>query len=229
MNDERMVKTEFHLHTAETSPCGMVPGREIIHALAEAGYGGVIITDHYLPGMFDSPQTRDHFLMGYHAAREAGEALGVTVFPGMEMRLAGADNDFLVYGMEENDFAELPADLSRYPLKDFHAYCHAHGWLLYQAHPFRSWCEVQNPAYLDGVEVFNGNPRQISHNALALAFARENRLLEVAGGDVHQLGDIREQGMLVPQSMLTSKGIVQFLRTHPAVGAEFEEPAEQGE
>jgi predicted metal-dependent phosphoesterase TrpH len=221
MDSERLVKTEFHLHTAETSPCGMVPGREIIRVLAAAGYGGVIVTDHYLPGAFDRPETRGLFLEGYRAAREAGAALGVTVLPGMEFRFADADNDFLVYGMQEADFAELPAGLSGYPLADFSAYCRAHGWLVYQAHPFRPWCSVQDPSYLDGVEVFNGNPRQLNHNGQALIFARAHNLLGVAGGDVHQLEDVRPDGLEVPQSLLTPKGIVRFLRALPASSAVF--------
>ena len=222
-NNERLIKTEFHLHTAETSECGMVPAAELIPACAAMGYGAVMVTDHYLPGMFESRETRSLFLKGYRAARRAAEDMDFVVLPGMEFRFASADNDFLIYGMEEADFDALPEDLSEYSLADFTAYCHDRGFLVYQAHPFRSWCQAQNPAYLDGVEVHNGNPRQISNNALALAFARENHLLEIAGGDVHQLGDIRRDALLVPETLLTPKGIVKYLQTHPKVGAEFEE------
>lgn len=218
-----MIKTEFHLHTAETSPCGKVPARELVRALAAAGYGAVIVTDHYLPGMFESRETRSLYLKGYRAAREAARELDFTVLPGMEFRLAGADNDFLIYGMEEADFGALPDDLCSRTLPDFHAYCRDHGFLLFQAHPFRPWCQVQNPAYLDGVEVNNGNVRQENNNPLALAFARKHKLLEVTGGDVHQLNDIRPSALTVPEALLTPRGIVEYLRTHPRVGAEFEE------
>ena len=227
MNSEQRVKTEFHLHTAETSTCGMVPGREMIRLCADKGFGGVIVTDHYLPGSFERPETREQFLAGYRQAKQAGDALGVTVLPGMEFRFASADNDFLIYGMEEQDFAALPTDLCRYALADFYTYCHERGWLVYQAHPFRSWCTPQEPAWLDGVEVCNGNPRQQSHNGLALAFARENHLLESTGGDVHQPGDVRSTAPLVPRALLTPKGIVRYLRQTPRVSAEFEEAPEQ--
>jgi len=219
---EQRIKTEFHLHTSETSPCGQVPGAEIIRALADAGYGGAIVTDHYLTDPTGQMDTRDGFLKGYHAARAAGEAIGFTVLPGMEFRFTYADNDFLIYGMEEADFAELPDDLGRYTLADFSAYCHARGWLVYQAHPFRPWCQVQDPALLDGIEVFNGNPRQMSSNPTALAFAREHSLLGVAGGDVHQFVDVRPDALLVPKSLLTPKGIIEFLRTRPASWAGFD-------
>ncbi len=221
MNGERLIKTEFHLHTAETSPCGMVPGAELVRVCADRGFGGIIVTDHYIAGMFDSEKPRSQYLKGYREARRAGEALGVTVLPGMEFRFADAENDFLIYGMEEADFAAFPETLWYAALPDLHAYCRAHGFLLFQAHPFRSWCKVQDPAFLDGVEVWNGNVRQTNNNPLALAFAREHRLLESAGGDVHQLTDVRDQGMMVPERFLTPKGIVQFLLTRPPVGAAY--------
>ena len=222
-NHEQLVKTEFHLHTAETSPCGQVPGADIIRALADKGYGGAIVTDHYLSWMFEGRDARTHSLKGFHAAREAGERLGVTVLPGMEFRFDSADNDFLIYGMEERDFASLPDNLWDYTLRDFTAYCHDQGWLVYQAHPFRSWCTPQNPAYLDGAEVFNGNIRQDNNNEKALAFAKKHNLLMIAGGDVHQFVDVRDQGVLVPRSLLTPKGILQFLRENPSIGSQIHE------
>jgi hypothetical protein len=43
--------------------------------------------------------------------------------------------------------------------------------------PFPEYCRPANPAFLDGVEVFNGNPRHDSRNHLAAAFAEENGLV----------------------------------------------------
>ncbi|HPF87417.1 MAG TPA: PHP domain-containing protein [Candidatus Limiplasma sp.] len=221
MINEQLVKTEFHFHTAETSPCGVATASESICLFAQKGYGGAIVTDHYLPDMFESMETRSLFLKGYYAAKKAAETLDFTVLPGMEFRFFDADNDFLVYGMEEADFAKLPTGLSRYSLKDFHAYCGDHGWLLFQAHPFRPWCKAQNPAYLDGVEIYNGNIRQLSHNEQAVAFARDNNLLAVAGGDVHQLVDVRDESLRVPRHLLTPKGIVAFLQSRPQINAAY--------
>ena len=61
--------------------------------------------------------------------------------------------------------------------------------LLIQAHPFRGYVKCQDAALLDGVEVFNGNPRHDSHNDRALAFAQANHLLMTAGSDVHESMD----------------------------------------
>ena len=38
---------DMHMHTKETSSCGEVPAAEGVRLYKEAGYQGVMITDHY--------------------------------------------------------------------------------------------------------------------------------------------------------------------------------------
>ena len=61
------------------------------------------------------------------------------------------------------------------------------------------------------MEVVNANPRHDSHNDRALAFARENGLLRVAGSDVHQLGDAGAAGILAPYAR-DGKALAELLR-----------------
>ena len=49
MKDNLML-LDTHVHTCQVSPCGKVPAKEMIELYKEAGYGGVIITDHYYKG-----------------------------------------------------------------------------------------------------------------------------------------------------------------------------------
>lgn len=42
-------KYELHCHTDEVSLCGKVPAGEIAEMYRQAGYSGIVITDHYLP------------------------------------------------------------------------------------------------------------------------------------------------------------------------------------
>ena len=49
MKDNLML-LDTHVHTSQVSPCGKVPAEEMIELYKEAGYGGVIITDHYYKG-----------------------------------------------------------------------------------------------------------------------------------------------------------------------------------
>ena len=221
------IKTEMHLHTAEVSTCAKAKAEDIVAACHEKGYGAVVVTDHYIPGknhgdpgIFKTPEDNHWFLSGYRKAKEAALAYGMIVLPGMEFRFDRGYEDFLVYGMKEEDFYELPGDLYRYPLKDFHDYCSAHGWLLYQAHPFRPDLTVQNPAFLDGIEVYNGNPRHLqkdnNHNDRALQFALQHEMLAVVGTDVHEEGDPGGCCMWIPEEYLTPEGLVEYLKTKTA-------------
>ena len=73
MKDNLML-LDTHVHTSQVSPCGKVPAEEMIELYKEAGYGGVIITDHYYKGYFESLGNRpweekiQSFLSGYKAA-----------------------------------------------------------------------------------------------------------------------------------------------------------------
>ncbi len=45
---------DMHMHTKETSSCGEVPAAEGVRLYKEAGYQGIMITDHYHKQYFDS-------------------------------------------------------------------------------------------------------------------------------------------------------------------------------
>ena len=108
-----LVKLETHLHTSEVSQCGRIPAREMIRRYHAAGYGAVVVTDHFLPGRFHSRAARETFLTGYRLAAQEGAALGLTVLPGMELRFAGGDEDayvdnYLGFGLVEDAFRAWP-------------------------------------------------------------------------------------------------------------------------
>jgi len=41
---------ETHLHTRESSSCGVSRGREYVRRYLDMGYAGIIITDHFFNG-----------------------------------------------------------------------------------------------------------------------------------------------------------------------------------
>ena len=41
---------ETHMHTNQASACGRSPGRDYIQKYIDAGYSGIIITDHFYHG-----------------------------------------------------------------------------------------------------------------------------------------------------------------------------------
>lgn len=176
-----MFKLETHCHTSEVSGYSRLPAVQLVTQLKRSGYGGAVITDHFHHGYFDSltgswTQKIDCFLSGYRAAREAGAQAGLHIYCGLEFRTTTSDNDYLLFGAAPELLYSTP-ELHRYTIPQLRALADREGLLLVQAHPFRTGLTREDPALLDGVEVFNGNARHDSHNDDALRFARENGLL----------------------------------------------------
>jgi len=206
---------ETHAHTAEISPCSHLPARRLARLAAENGYGALVVTDHNLSGRTRTAGQCAAFARGYELARRAGEKLGLTVLPGMELRFeTHGCNDFLVFLPDPALYAlrGLPAMDPR----AFKRLADERGMLVYQAHPFRPGLSAEPPEALHGVEVYNGNPRHESRNALARAYAREHGLAMLSGSDVHQEGDAGRGGIWAPKEALASPGaFVEYLRATP--------------
>ena len=212
----KLYKYDLHVHTSSVSPCAHVAAEEVVKLYQQAGYQGVVITDHFCEQFFESlpaSSWRDkvrQYLAGYLAAREAGEKLGVDVLHGIEIRLAGSANEYLVYGVTE-EFLLAHPQLYNLQLAELYQLTKANGMLLYQAHPFRPYIERADPKLLDGVEVFNGNPRHQSQNHLALAFADTHGLLKISGSDFHQVVDLGIGGVVLRDRAASSQDLVEIL------------------
>lgn len=133
-------KVDLHIHTATTSPCGEVEPEEIIALYTEAGYDGLVITDHFYKDYFenlgDIPWSRkiDCFLAGYRSAKAA--AKGLKVFMGIEYRNIESDNDFLVLGLTQ-EFLYEHQESYLLPLEEAIDLFHSIGAIVIQAHPIR--------------------------------------------------------------------------------------------
>ena len=214
------MRIEIHAHTDESSSCGKIPAKELVRLNKEAGVGALTITDHYstyaLSKITGSPREKaEYFLRGWRIAREEGEKLGIHVLFGMELRIDGGPEDFLIYGIDE-DFVYDNLTLYNATLKDAYQVCDDYGALLIQAHPFRESCRPQDPRYLHGMEVYNGHPRHENQNPLALQYAQENGIwLRTSGSDTHQLPDIARSGILIDGEVTTSRELADWLKTKP--------------
>jgi hypothetical protein len=195
-----MFKIDTHVHTSETSPCGRIPAAEMVALYASTDADAVVIADHYYEGFFERLEGGwacrvDAYLRGYRAARAAGEALGIRVLLGVELRVTDAPNDYLVLGVDEAWLYEHPRLYER-SLDEVSSMVSAAEALLVAAHPFRPGMEPVDPALVHGVEVLNGHPGQTSNNARALAFAQEHDLLMTGGSDAHFLEGVNRAWML---------------------------------
>ena len=148
--------TEMHFHTSEISVCGRVPAAEGVRAYKEKGYDALVVTDHFHSDYFDSlpeelswAEKADRWLEGYRAARRAGEALGMTVLLGMEIRFNHSPNDYLVYGWTEELLRETEAPY-QWDEEAFHRFSQDNGMFFAQAHPYRKDCSAVRPPIWTG-------------------------------------------------------------------------------
>lgn len=190
-----MNQFELHFHTDESSPCGKVKAAEGVKLLRDEGYTGIVVTDHFSKSVLGGPEETsweevcEKFLRGYRNAKATGDELGMQVFLGMEIRFPTDENDFLVYGFDE-EFLEKYPWLYMKSLKELYEIAEQEGLFVVQAHPFRKCCFLDDVNYMHGIEVFNGNPRHDSRNHLAFEAAKKNGLQMTCGSDFHQPEDV---------------------------------------
>lgn len=209
---------ETHLHTDEVSYCGCVPAAEAVRAYHEQGYTGIVVTDHYYGGLlrdFGGDESWENaverWLKGYRLAKQAGDACGLKVLLGMELRFEGYPEDYLVYGINREFLLAHPHLYDMTPAS-FSALARENGLYFGQAHPYRPGLNRCDPVLLDGVEGFNGNKRHNSHNALAQAFAAEHRLVVTSGADFHEWEDLARGGMTSPEPVRDETHLVELLK-----------------
>lgn len=215
-----MYKIETHLHTTYVSRCGQLDAETLIASYKEAGYRGIIVTDHYNRITFDylgidpagSSDRLGAFLEGYYRLAEVGEKEGVRVFRGAELRFDECDNDYLFYGWHD-DLLRDPESVFRMGIAGFAPIAKAAGALIIQAHPYRPTCTPAIACYLDGVEVRNHNPRHNSRDHLAVEYAAEYGLIGTSGSDCHRPEDIALGGIITQTLPSDSLGMARLIRS----------------
>lgn len=187
--DAYKYKYDLHVHTSPVSPCGDFFPVEVVDKYIALGYNGVVITNHFQPKLVDKFENptgfAEYFLKDYHKAKEYGDTKDFDAILGIEMRFPENDNDYLVYGVSEDDVYRM-LDFVYTDYETFYKEFKNEKNLVIQAHPFRKNCVLQNTDILDGIEVFNLHPGHNSAVGFASKTASENpRLLKTGGTDFH--------------------------------------------
>lgn len=210
-------KYEIHAHTQNTSWCGDIDAKDLVEKYKEAGYSGIVITDHYSPmtfhisEFFNKKKAIDHFLEGYRKAKKY-ETDDFTVLLGMELRFYATVNDYLVYGVSEEMLYELPLLLKTY-IKRASNMLRERGCLFLQAHPFRKMITRANPRYLDGVEVFNGKADKET-NDNSLKWAEEiNTPVMTSGSDCHRESGVGLGGIITTEPIKSNEDLLRILKS----------------
>ncbi|MCI5975234.1 MAG: hypothetical protein MRZ13_04040 [Clostridiales bacterium] len=199
-----MYKLEMHLHTLGCSPCARTDEKTIAELYAAKNYNGIVCTNHFNRYLCDEYYKKgsqkdnvEYWLNGYRTLKKECTPYGIDVFLGLELLIDSLTYykpeppyaETLIYGIDETWLLAHTYDLFGMEMPQLYDLCRENGWILSQAHPFRTGINVQNPAYLEGAEAWNGNPTATNHNDLAMNFVKTNALLPTAGSDFHSVGD----------------------------------------
>ena len=131
---------ETHMHTSEASACAGSTGAQMARAYKEAGYTGIIVTDHFFYGNTSVDRSLPweewvrRFCLGYEHAKAEGERIGLSVFFGWEACYEGTE--FLVYGLDQAWLLAHP-QIKDASIGEQYALVHEGGGIISHAHPFR--------------------------------------------------------------------------------------------
>ena len=210
---------EMHTHTKEVSGCAVAYAKDLIESYMDSEYTGIVLTNHLNAhtfkrvGLEDATwdEKIDHFMKGFEAVKEAAGDRFIVLL-GAEINFYNTSNDYLVYGVTE-EFLRSHGDLMAMSPKEFSRLCHENGLLFIQAHPFRRDMRVTDWNILDGYEVFNGNPRHISSNEIAEAWAKlHNKSIVVSGSDFHEVDDACAGGVYFKTPINSNDDLLRELR-----------------
>lgn len=198
------------------SRCAGITPEETVRLYDRLGYTGLVLTEHYSPSTFRytmlTPHHHlEHYVSSYRAMKKfAGSSFDV--LPGIELRYYFTVNDYLIYGPDENWILSQKNMLPWYPEKTFET-MKKEGFLVIQAHPFRKYMTRCNPAFLDGVEVFNGKT-DAAGNAAALEWAKASgKTILLSGSDCHRESQAGKGGIITDRRLSSPRELVSVLES----------------
>jgi len=221
---------DMHAHTSGISTCCRIPAPEVIDAAAEAGIGGIILTNHYnkpyvKDGDFDGFARR--YVEEFFYTKQCGDAKNFPVLFGVEVQMEMHDRvHMLLYGVK-TDFVLNHPMLFDYSQEELYRLVKAEGGAMVQAHPMRRGKNVLlDPAYLDGVEINSHPLYDGSHLDELTAFAYEHGLILTSGGDYHADTHRPCCGAILPDGM-DSLEVSSFLCSAESIELCYQEPQDR--
>lgn len=217
-----LYKYELHSHTAECDPYAGIGGAELVKLYQEAGYSGMVITDHYIWSFSKwfadenlASATHEEYirrwLKGYYAAKEAAERTDFTVLTGAEVAFDGQINHYLIYGVDEAFFYHAPL-LNKCKTIDELTALLPDGAIVVQAHPFRKNMTICDPAALFGFEGYNAGTEAFC-NEMAKLYARHYGKRLTSGSDVHGRKAVARGGIATEQAIRSPQDLIAVLKS----------------
>lgn len=213
-----MYTIDLHVHTAESSYCGRLSAWEIVKRYAEAGYQGIVITDHYNEGFFKRfpnmswSEKMDQFLVGYRTAYTLGKRVGLDVYLGLEYRDTSCQNDYIILGLDEKFLYENP-ELYLVGIAEASKRFREAGAFVDQVHPCRPGvCFLADPSLLDGMEVYNGSAQWRYDRVEARRLSAEHHLIPLSGSDTHLAEEVGHGGLILENSISSTQQLITEIR-----------------
>ena len=211
-------KIELHCHTFPVSACSQISASDMVAIYKAEGYSGLTLTNHFYP--FESSSSAkyeayvDEYIKGYELLREKGEQYGIKIYLGMEIRFEENQNDYLVYGIDE-EFIRKGVSRKMKTLKDFVSASKREDNLIIQAHPFRNGMVLADSELLDGIEVYNVHPKHNSRVGFAAKYAEEINGVFTCGTDFHHQGQGALSALLTREIPSDSFELARCIKNEP--------------
>ncbi|MBR2350350.1 MAG: PHP domain-containing protein [Clostridia bacterium] len=219
-------KVEGHLHVKGNSWCGKTSAQDIIRLYKDCHYDGIIVTNHFNRHIYENYFTGEdrasklnEFFKSYYELKN--NTVGIKVYFAVEFALKDDHYNFifkkdcaemLVYGITPEEFEEYGTEVIDMDYKELKALSDRMGWIVVQAHPYRESTKLIDVDCIDGLEVFNGNPRHVNRNRRALMRAQKYGLIKTVGSDFHQPHDI-SSALIFEQLPVDEKDLVKVLKS----------------
>ena len=223
INPEYPYVYETHLHTCEASACARSGGADMARACKEAGYTGIIVTDHFIHGNTSVDRSLpwenwvNSFCRGYEHALREGERIGLQVFFGWEACYDATE--FLINGLSKEWLLSHP-EIRDCSISEQYALVHEAGGMVVHCHPFREESYIPEvrlfPGEIDAVETVNAthcSHLSKSHNnpvfdERAKEYAKNYDFPMTAGSDVHRI-DLLLGGMAFQRPLADAADFVR--------------------
>ena len=224
-----MYKLEMHLHTVHNSHCGQEEPCDIARIYANAGYNGIVVTNHfnrtdlfgYVAQQFGSNlDVMSDYLRDYFELKDECAKYGIDVFLGLEAapdfctyyKYSPPYGEILVYGITPDLVLKDGYDILNFNKIELYEWAEKNGCLLVVAHPYRSICTELDYRYVHGIEIANLHPKQNSHNDKAERVCKMLGLIPTGGSDFHFRGG-EGGGILTKRAPENEKDIVEILKS----------------
>lgn len=212
--NEYKYRMEMHAHTKPASPCSDKPPAEVVKVYKQNEYDAVVISNHFKANYTE--ESVELLQKDFKEAQIAAEKAGIKVLFAVELTFYDTYGDYLVYGVQPEDMAELFDILPR-------GYeCFAESELrkksiVFFAHPYRFKAkeniDLHIPYMVDGVESINMHPEVNSENGFATRRAYTENLLTICGSDYHHERHHAMSALLVKKVPDTEEELRDLLRS----------------